>query len=80
MVKILKGASSHEFSDLYWQRGYGALTVSERNLEAALAYVNRQKDHHAQQTAVARFERCDEGEPGTSEIREETAVYGFSEF
>jgi len=76
VVKHLKGASSHEFPDIYWQRGYGALTVSERNLEAAVAYVTRQKDHHAQQTAISKLERCDDAlnEKITS-VRDEAAVY-----
>jgi len=61
-VKRLKGASSHEFSTLVWQRGYGAISVSERNISAALEYVRNQKDHHAQQTAIPRFERRDDEE------------------
>jgi putative transposase len=75
-VKYLKGASSHEFPDLYWQRGYGALTVSERNLEGALTYVARQKEHHGQQTAISRLERCDdeEGEEIRG-VRDEAGAY-----
>lgn len=61
VIRRLKGASTHEFSDLYWQRGYGALTIGERNLAVALEYVRRQKEHHSLQTAIVSLERCDEG-------------------
>ena len=61
VVTRLKGAGSRDFSDLYWQRGYGALTIEERDLHAALDYVERQKEHHSLQTAIARLERCDDG-------------------
>jgi len=79
-VKRLKGASSHEFSELYWQRGYGALTISERNLSLALDYVNRQKEHHAQQSSILRLERCDEeSEQEEMVIRDERATYHLDE-
>ena len=29
-----------------WQRGYGAFTVSQSNVEAIRKYISRQKDHH----------------------------------
>jgi putative transposase len=75
-VKRLKGASSHEFPELYWQRGYGALTVSERNLDAAQAYIRQQKEHHMQQTVHARLEQCEEdGETDVSGVHEEPANY-----
>jgi len=75
-VKQIKGTSSHEFPELYWQRGYGAITVSERNLSVALEYVNRQKEHHAQLSAIPRLERCDEEtEQGMKEIREDGGLY-----
>ena len=35
--------SLKEFS---WQRGYGAFTVSQSNVEEVLQYIARQKDHH----------------------------------
>ena len=41
IVKALKGSSSFDFSDLYWQRGYGVLTISERNLQVAIEYVKK---------------------------------------
>jgi putative transposase len=78
VVKMLKGASAHFVNTelrppgLYfaWQRGYGSLTVGERQRAAAIDYVLRQKEHHQQQTTNAWLERCDdeesEGEAGRS--------------
>jgi REP element-mobilizing transposase RayT len=61
-VKGLKGSSSrfvHFESEVpfKWRRGYGIFTVSERNLDAAISYVERQKEHHQNGTAISRFER-----------------------
>ncbi len=64
VVRRLKGASSHEFADLFWQRGYGALTVGEENLAVALEYVRRQKEHHSLQTAIVSLKRCDDDGDG----------------
>jgi len=63
-VKNLKGTTSRaagqEFNlDFQWQAGYGAFTISERNLERAVEYVRRQKDHHAAGTTIPRFARFD---------------------
>jgi putative transposase len=33
--------------DFSWQRGYGAFTVSQSNVEALRNYLRRQKEHHA---------------------------------
>ena len=70
VVKMLKGASAHFVNTelrppgLYfaWQRGYGSLTVGERQRAAAIDYVLRQKVHHQQQTTNAWLERCDDEE------------------
>src|SRR6202165_1745795 len=32
--------------DFSWQRGYGAFTVSQSNVEAVRQYIARQKEHH----------------------------------
>jgi putative transposase len=32
--------------NLSWQRGYGAFTVSQSNVEAVRKYIARQKEHH----------------------------------
>lgn len=92
-VKRLKGASSYYINEqnllkeqFAWQRGYGVLTVGERQLDKAIDYVERQKEHHQQQTTNSWLERMDvedEGpeDPGISPdkmphiVRETRAVY-----
>jgi REP element-mobilizing transposase RayT len=93
VVKHLKGASSHDLNhagglggSFAWQRGYGALTVSERQRPVAEAYVHNQKEHHQQQTTNAWLERYAEFDEGPDDtglapsaipaiIREEQANY-----
>ncbi len=60
-IKNLKGSSSHfvtsEFGIPFaWQGDYAAFTISERNLEAAMAYVQNQKTHHADGSTFPLFE------------------------
>ena len=65
-VKTLKGASAYFINTAVrppafhfaWQRGYGSLTIGERQRDAAIAYVNSQKQHHLHDTTVAWLERC----------------------
>jgi putative transposase len=81
VVKRLKGASSHHMNHALkldepfaWQRGYGALSLGERQRAQAEAYVLEQKSHHGQQTANAWLERyteLDEGPPDTGLTVEE---------
>mgnify|MGYP001822711518 CR=1 FL=1 len=93
VVKTLKGASSHYLNhegrldyEFAWQRGYGALTLGERQCPQAEAYVRGQKDHHEQQTANAWLERCAELNEGPvdggitldgvpTSIREDRLIY-----
>ncbi len=35
-----------ELKDFSWQRGYGAFTVSQSNVEEVRHYISRQKEHH----------------------------------
>jgi putative transposase len=74
IVKRLKGASSHYLSNdirlvehFAWQRGYGALSVGERQRSIAHAYVLNQKQHHAQQTTNAWLEQADELDEGPAD-------------
>ena len=74
IVKRLKGASSHYLNydirlehNFAWQRGYGALSVGERQRSIAEAYVLNQKQHHAAQTTNAWLERADELEEGPTD-------------
>ena len=64
VMKNLKGASSHFINDrqfleghFQWQRGYGALSLGEKQRPFAEAYVINQKQHHQQQTTNSWLER-----------------------
>ena len=62
IVQKLKGASSHDFEELAWQRGYGVFSFGEKQRAYAVAYVMNQKDHHPQKTINSWLERCDDEE------------------
>jgi putative transposase len=49
----LKGASSHYINhesglkeSLYWQDGYGVITLREAEIAKVAKYIKRQKEHH----------------------------------
>ena len=75
VVKRLKGASAYDLNQsnlldeqFQWQRGYGVLTIGERQRERAEAYVRNQKKHHHDGTTINWLERVDqfdEGPPDT---------------
>jgi putative transposase len=53
IAKNLKGASSHYINtesgldgSLYWQDGYGVITIREVEIPQVVRYIERQKDHH----------------------------------
>ncbi|MBU1014484.1 MAG: IS200/IS605 family transposase [Bacteroidetes bacterium] len=55
VMKQVKGASSRMISRLklcpqefYWQIGYGAFSVSEKNVKGVIRYIKNQKIHHQQ--------------------------------
>lgn len=57
MVEALKKTSSKwikgvatKFGHFYWQRGYGAFSVSPSQLEAVLEYIGTQEEHHRTRT------------------------------
>jgi len=93
VVKHLKGSSSHDLNhavtldyQFAWQRGYGALTVGERQRPMAIAYVENQKKHHQAQTIHPWLERdaeLDEGPEDTGicvdsvplVVREQMVIY-----
>ena len=75
VVKCLKGASSHDLNhavqldyQFAWQRGYGALSLGERQRPQAEAYVQNQKQHHVQESANSWLERYAELDEGPPEI------------
>lgn len=62
--KRLKGASSHYINHLpgisdllYWQDGYGVVSLRKREIPVVARYVNRQKEHHYVGTLIAELER-----------------------
>ncbi len=61
----LKGACSHHVNDalgqklLYWQTGYGIVSFGKRHLDFVVAYIRRQREHHAGDGAIARLERVE---------------------
>jgi REP element-mobilizing transposase RayT len=57
IAQYLKGDSSKwihetfsELRDFAWQEGYGAFTVSKSNLESAVSYIQKQREHHQQRS------------------------------
>ena len=98
LVKHLKGASSHDLNQqglaahFGWQRGYGVLTLGQRQKPDAEAYVSNQKEHHRLDTAIAWLERYSEFDEGPEDIpsspasqpvpalRESSPTYDYSEF
>jgi REP element-mobilizing transposase RayT len=36
--------------NFYWQNGYGAFSVSQSNVDAIVAYIDDQKEHHRKMT------------------------------
>jgi putative transposase len=94
VVKTFKGASSHYLNQIVrldftfaWQRGYGALSIGERQLDIAIAYVNKQKEHHAGQNTNKWLEMMAESDEGpveaikrpTTTLRETPPVYAIGD-
>ncbi|MFH1633687.1 MAG: transposase, partial [Chloroflexota bacterium] len=78
IVKCLKGASSHYLTQagvtFAWQRGYGVLTLGERQRPQAETYVRDQKVHHEAETSIAWLERYAEFDEGLEDTG--IKVYG----
>lgn len=65
-VKRIKGSSSHYLNQNFpdapkfiWQEGYGVFSLGAKQLDIAIAYVQNQKIHHQQGTAIAMLEQTD---------------------
>ncbi|MBL8145132.1 MAG: IS200/IS605 family transposase [Anaerolineae bacterium] len=62
----VKGVSSRAVNvafpdlDFAWQRGYGVLTFGEKHLKIAQEYIERQKEHHQNNTLFNGMEHTDE--------------------
>jgi REP element-mobilizing transposase RayT len=76
LVKQVKGVSSHFAGQelglgpgFKWQGVYGAFTVSRWDLDRVVAYVKRQKEHHASNELVPEWEQVAEEEDRPVEPR-----------
>ena len=63
VAKNLKGASSHYINNLsgldevlYWQDGYGVVTVRESEIPTIVRYIQNQKKHHKTGDLLGFFE------------------------
>jgi REP element-mobilizing transposase RayT len=71
-VKGIKGTTSHEINELFpsaettfrWQKGYGVLTFGIKHLDFVVAYIEKQKEHHANNFLYADMERSDDSANG----------------
>ncbi len=93
LVQGVKGASSHDINQqaigfrFAWQRGYGALSLGQKQLDVAIAYVDQQKEHHRNQTTHPWLEHYTESDEGPDDhglgrsrvpaVREETIPYAY---
>ena len=65
-VKKIKGSSAHYLNQFLsssldkfgWQEGYGVFSLGSKQLEQAVEYVNNQKAHHLNGTAIASLEQA----------------------
>ncbi len=53
MVRVVKSRSSHWLHETFadsagfsWQGGYGIFSIGESQQQAAIAYINKQQEHH----------------------------------
>ena len=61
-MRHLKGTSSRWVNDTYfpqrdfaWQEGYGAFSIAQSLVEATIAYIRGQEEHHRQRTFQDEF-------------------------
>lgn len=74
-TKFNKGGSNA--APFFWQEEYGAFSFDAKRLPNYIAYVQRQKEHHAQGTIIPVLERMDESMPKL--IYEITSFYAVEE-
>jgi putative transposase len=67
LIKQIEGVSSRflhdQFPDtggLRWQEGYGVFSVTPTQIQPVIAYIQNQKQHHADGTLHHRWEATDE--------------------
>ena len=83
-VGQVKGVASTRFNKsntraerLFWQEGYGAFTFDAKRLPNFVAYVERQKEHHAQGSVFPVLERSDDFT--VQVLREDLAIYAVKD-
>ena len=67
-VKHVKGVSAYEVNNTFpdmpsrfsWQSGYSVLTFGEQGRKEVLGYIERQKEHHRENSLMASLERFDD--------------------
>ena len=81
-VGQIKGATSTRFnksgiSDVpfKWQDEYGAFSFDAKRLPNYIAYVERQKEHHAEGTIIPILERMTSENVGPRLVREDASFY-----
>ena len=76
----IKGVATAHFNQqytdkaFYWQESYGVFSFDGKRLPNVIAYVERQKEHHAQNTIIPVLERV-EGDSSQPMIREYQETY-----
>ena len=80
-VGQVKGVAATRFNKLgireaplYWQGEYGAFSFDSKRLAHVVAYVERQKEHHAHGALIPILERTSDG--GVGLVHEGRAEYG----
>jgi REP element-mobilizing transposase RayT len=80
MAKAMKGSSSHLFNSVTnpgqlfrWQGGYGALSVSPKDLPAAREYIRNQKQRHAENRIEEEWERIET--PDDNAVEDEQTIW-----
>ncbi len=65
VARNLKGSASHlvnaqanQFNHLYWQDGYGVLSIRKSDMPTVARYIQRQKSHHQSGTLSELLECC----------------------
>lgn len=47
--------SDKAINNFYWQKGYGAFSIGQSQIEVLINYIERQKEHHAKQNFKDEF-------------------------
>ena len=81
-VGQVKGVASTRFNKsgigdvrFEWQDEYGAFSFDAKRLPNFIAYVERQKEHHAEGTTIPILERMSSENLGPRLVREEASLY-----